>query len=194
MSDGLLQELVNDTGVTPAAADANLEEPQLDPVPYGFSIGRDSGGFAMDGQVDEVAVWESALTGADIQNLWTIAQTGVVVTADFDSDGDKDGADFFRWQRGFGTTGTPGTLLGQGDADGNGNVNGLDLDIWEAQLGTSLSPLVGALAVPEPSWMALVLLACLPRVLCRGRLWQENNGRNIKARLEGATYRSSDTT
>jgi len=169
--DGVLQDLVNDTGVTPADPNFNLSDPGLDPLPYGFSIGRDSGGFAMDGQVDEVAVWESALTGADIQNLWGVAQTGTVVTADFDGDGDRDGADFLAWQRGFDPSCTNCTVS-DGDSDGDGDVDEVDLANWETQFGTTTT-LSGVQGVPEPSSVVLVLLTCLSlagkRILGRRR-------------------------
>ncbi|TWU28246.1 hypothetical protein [Bythopirellula polymerisocia] len=75
--------------------------------------------------------------------------------ADFDGDGDVDGADFLTWQRSFGA----GTLPSVGDAQHNGNVDGQDLAVWQAQFGnTSFSSLT---AVPEPSSLVfLLVLAC----------------------------------
>ena len=78
--------------------------------------------------------------------------------ADFDGDGDIDGTDFLVWQQGSGTTGTPGTLLGQGDANGDGTVDGLDLGVWETQYGTTAIVSASA-AVPEPSSLMLLLAA-----------------------------------
>ncbi len=61
-------------------------------------------------------------------------------SADFDSDGDVDGADFLAWQQGFGVAN--GAMLGDGDANGNGVVDQADLVVWERQLGTtSILPL-----------------------------------------------------
>jgi hypothetical protein len=71
--------------------------------------------------------------------------------ADFDGDGDIDGRDFLRWQRGFGT----GTTLAQGDANGDHVVNGLDLAIWRDQYGTS--PLSAVSSVPEPSSIGMAV-------------------------------------
>ncbi len=79
--------------------------------------------------------------------------TATGLPADFDVDGDVDGADFLRWQRGFGLT--TGATKGQGDADGNGAVNAADLTIWKGSFGTTAS-LAAAAAVPEPSACALV--------------------------------------
>jgi hypothetical protein len=75
--------------------------------------------------------------------------------ADFDGDGDIDGRDFLRWQRGVGT----GTTLAQGDANGDHVVNGLDLAIWRDQYGTS--PLSAVSSVPEPGSFGLAVFAAL---------------------------------
>ncbi|RIK88207.1 MAG: hypothetical protein DCC67_00975 [Planctomycetota bacterium] len=89
-------------------------------------------------------------------------KTGVIAptaaptaNADFDADGDVDGADFLRWQRGFGLA--SGATLGQGDADGNGAVNAADSAVWKSKFG--LPPAVAATAaVPEPGALCLALL------------------------------------
>jgi hypothetical protein len=75
-------------------------------------------------------------------------------TADFDDDGDVDGADFLTWQQNNGAagTGTPAT----GDANGDMNVDAADLSVWQAQFGMPQSP---AAAVPEPAGLVLGLLA-----------------------------------
>jgi hypothetical protein len=69
--------------------------------------------------------------------------------ADFDNDGDVDGADFLTWQRNVGAAGGNS----QGDADGNGQINGLDLAAWRAEFGPAAAAAVGA--VPEPSTVLL---------------------------------------
>ena len=53
-------------------------------------------------------------------------------SADFDSDGDVDGADFLAWQRGFGT---PGANKPDGDADNDNDVDAIDLVVWADQYG-----------------------------------------------------------
>jgi len=90
------------------------------------------------------------------------------LTADFDADGDADGSDFLRWQRGLGTTGA-GATQSVGNADGDMDVDGADLAIWKSQFGggafsgpgvlqTGFVRYVtaGAAAVPEPSTLVLV--------------------------------------
>lgn len=52
--------------------------------------------------------------------------------ADFDGDGDIDGADFLAWQRGFGNLAASRT---DGDANLDGSVNTDDLSMWQAGYG-----------------------------------------------------------
>lgn len=73
--------------------------------------------------------------------------------ADFDGDGDVDGADFLTWQRGVGV----GMDLSTGDANDSGTVDGTDLEIWESQFGPAA--LAAGTAIPEPASVLLSLLA-----------------------------------
>ena len=77
-----------------------------------------------------------------------LSVVGNVLSADFDGDGDQDGADFLRWQRGFGLT--AGATHSQGDADGDHDVDAADLAIWKANFGVPPSVGPAAVAVPEP--------------------------------------------
>jgi hypothetical protein len=81
----------------------------------------------------------------------SVASTG---DADFDNDGDVDGADFNTWQRGLGIS--SGATNGQGDANGDGAVNGTDLTIWKGTYGGAV---VVSAGVPEPAGFALAILA-----------------------------------
>ena len=78
--------------------------------------------------------------------------------ADFDGDGDVDGADFLTWQRGVGTAGG----LSQGNANGDSVIDGTDLAIWRNQFGTSV---VAAGVVPEPGRALLAVLGVVGIVL-----------------------------
>ncbi|MBA3485438.1 MAG: sulfatase-like hydrolase/transferase [Pirellulales bacterium] len=74
-------------------------------------------------------------------------------SADFDSDGDVDGADFLTWQRNLGSAGP------LGDANADGLVNASDLAIVKLQFGTAPQATSQSNAatqlVPEPSTLAL---------------------------------------
>ena len=81
---------------------------------------------------------------------------GAEPDADFNADGQVDGADFLAWQQGFGIA--AGALPSQGDADGNGAVDAADLAAWQGQYGAVIPPVA---VVPEPSAAALATLAAL---------------------------------
>lgn len=72
--------------------------------------------------------------------------------ADFDQDGDVDGADFLTWQRGLGGPGDQA----DGDANGDNQVTSADLAIWRSRFGMLAVPAAGV--VPEPSGCVLVLV------------------------------------
>lgn len=57
-----------------------------------------------------------------------------VPSADFDGDGDTDGADFLTWQAGYGA---PTATRAIGDADNDKDVDADDLGTWEQQFGTA---------------------------------------------------------
>jgi T5SS/PEP-CTERM-associated repeat protein len=73
-------------------------------------------------------------------------------TADFDGDGDVDGADLNVWRGDFGMPGA------QADADGDGDADGSDFLAWQKQVGnTGAAP--AANAIPEPASAMLLTLA-----------------------------------
>jgi hypothetical protein len=79
---------------------------------------------------------------------------GVNETADFDSDGDVDGADFLTWQRNVSKN--TGATLSIGDANNDQAVDGDDLVVWKDQFGSSAA---ASAPVPEPGSLALLLAA-----------------------------------
>jgi len=79
--------------------------------------------------------------------------------ADFDGDGDVDGADFLTWQQNLGVS-DGSAELADGDADDNGNVDAADLAVWQDQFGTGAA-VPAASAIPEPATLALSALALL---------------------------------
>jgi hypothetical protein len=111
------------------------------------------------GLINSLAFYDEILTPEAIAALGGATANGIAVAptvdADFDNDGDVDGADFLTWQRGLGIT--TGATNGQGDADGNGAVNAADLAAWKASFGPAAIGAAGA--VPEPTTVVLVGLA-----------------------------------
>jgi autotransporter-associated beta strand protein len=87
-----------------------------------------------------------------------------VADADFDGDGDVDGADFLTWQQNVGAAGGQQ----QGNANGDATIDGADLDIWRNQFGAGAA--VGAVAaVPEPAAAILMLAASIGLALAGRR-------------------------
>ena len=77
-------------------------------------------------------------------------------SADFDADGDVDGADFLTWQRGVGTL-TGGTrAAGNANAGVDGDVDADDLGVWSGQFGSGGFTRSEVVAVPEPATWALL--------------------------------------
>lgn len=89
-----------------------------------------------------------------------------VLSADFDDDGDVDGADWLAWQRGYGIL--SGATHSQGDANISGSVNVSDLAVWQEQYGQIL--LTGVLAVPEPCCTLLLLAFLAGEFVFRGSM------------------------
>ena len=82
----------------------------------------------------------------------------LVPSADFDTDGDVDGADFLAWQRGFGTTSpTPS----EGDADFDADVDAADLGIWQTNYGSGTPLLAAATSGPQPVASAALIDAAI---------------------------------
>lgn len=92
-------------------------------------------------------------------------------SADFDSDGDVDGADFLTWQRGVGTTSGATRASGNANAGEDGDVDGDDLAVWREQFGLGGDATATGVAVPEPATWALaaLALAALTTGVRRGR-------------------------
>ena len=105
--------------------------------------------------LNQISVGGIASPGSAGRHLFTMdsqAKVAVISAADFDSDGDVDGADFLVWQRGLGSPGA----RSQGDANNDGNVTAEDLGVWRQQFASATA---SAAAVPEPSALTSILLA-----------------------------------
>jgi T5SS/PEP-CTERM-associated repeat protein len=89
-------------------------------------------------------------------------------TADFDNDGDVDGADLTQWQGDFGVN----TLS---NADGDGDSDGADFLEWQQQLGSAATT---AAAVPEPFAYSLTALALGCLMITSRRAWRSSSPSN----------------
>jgi hypothetical protein len=97
--------------------------------------------------------------------LITYTTSVALENADFDDDGDVDGADFLAWQVNLGTA--VGASREQGDANGDGAVDDSDLNVWTTQFGAGAA--LAPQATPEPSALALALLAAAACRVCGRR-------------------------
>ncbi len=94
-----------------------------------------------------------------------LAAVGVIETADFDSDGDTDGADFLTWQQAVGSA--VGASLATGDGNGDGAVDSADLAIWQIGFASSGGLAATGVSVPEPAsyvfaLVGLIFIVCGP--------------------------------
>ncbi|WP_232536237.1 serine hydrolase [Lacipirellula parvula] len=94
-----------------------------------------------------------------LSSMMHAAILDAVPAADFDLDGTVDGNDLAIWQTAFGATRA-------GDANADGVTDGADFLIWQREhANAAASP--SSLSVPEPTGIALALLAMAPFVRCR---------------------------
>ncbi|GEM_PF-2463262 len=134
-------------GNTSVFADSSLPA-ELDPADFNLMLGVNVMG-------DEVPANAPDLLFA-LQTLSAVP----LLESDHDLDGDVDGRDFLIWQRNHGTANC------NGDANSDNLVDGVDLGVWHTQYGSFVSPLVAAVAVPEPyslTLMGAMLLTCVSR-------------------------------
>ena len=115
--------------------------------------------FDPDGTTVHVKTYSPFLNQWDLapDNFYDI-RLSPIDSADYDADGDVDGADFLVWQRDLGSTTAPA-------ADGNhdGTVDAADLTLWRENFAAGAKAALDAtVAVPEP---ASTLLACAAAML-----------------------------
>jgi len=130
--------------------------------------------IAFHGAIDELAIYDRALTPTEIvaraagnidqRGLPRIVGSGVdigayesqiIPSADFDTDGDVDGADFLAWQRGFGT---PNAQRADGNSDDDMDTDASDLAAWEVSFGLPQPPSTAS----APSRSALAQATTIP--------------------------------
>jgi len=142
-----------------------LSNSEVDNVEHVYLKDLAAGRYTIKVSSEDIAGLSSADLASEFGLAWRTSTKFDTITADFDADGDVDGADFLTWQR------NTSTLLNasrsDGDANGDGAVNSEDLDqlLLAFSGGTTALP---SLTVPEPAtWIAaivgLLLLMSLQR-------------------------------
>jgi beta-glucanase (GH16 family) len=103
----------------------------------------------------------SSLTNVQVDyvRVYT-AVTPPAPSADFDGDGDVDGADFLTWQRGVGTFSGAVRANGNANAGMDGDVDAGDLATWREQIAEGGVAGSAVARVPEPaSWAVACSIA-----------------------------------
>jgi hypothetical protein len=89
-------------------------------------------------------------------------ETAPVYAADFDADGDVDGADLGQWRDDF-------DVNDLSDADEDGDSDGADFLVWQRQVGSGLPPVANSEPVPEPAAISLLIVAALAKLAVQPR-------------------------
>jgi len=151
-------ELVDDNGMTidldiTDSLVEGLSNSDVDNVEHLYLTDLASGTYTLKVFSDDLA--------SDFGLAWRTSTLFDAFSADFDGDGDTDGADFLAWQRGSGMLVGAATI--NGDADGDGDVDAEDLAIFSSTFasGNTTQFLSAALAVPEPATLAQVFAGLL---------------------------------
>lgn len=187
-TDATLQMFIG--GTTPGTELSNLlvtaGTAQLDGT-LAVSLFDDGGGFAPElgdqfaiitapggvvGEFSDVVQPSGMPTGLLFEVQYTPTSVVLFVDntyeADFDRDGDVDGDDLALWNSSYGVN-------SDGDANSDGISDGADFLVWQRQYGSGSGVMATsmAMAIPEPSTAALLLIAA-------GCHWRYAAGRRRK--------------
>ncbi len=104
-----------------------------------------------------------------IDNIKVATIEATLNTPDFNGNGIVDAADYTVWRNNLGLMGT-GTQA-TGDANGDLNVDSTDYDLWKTAFGTmpGSGASIGAVGVPEPSGLLLIVSGALSLALGKRR-------------------------
>jgi hypothetical protein len=145
-----------------------------DSDPGSFFEAKDLASFAPQRNLKVVTAVKLAGEAAFTSLVHSFARAPESVSnsdADFDSDGDVDGADFLAWQKGVGSE---SATQAEGDANGDGVADAADLEVWKQQA-------VGAAhaashRAAEPAASTITLLGIAPLLARRRRVAPSQKG------------------
>lgn len=152
---------INDAAVTPNLLGASNPITQLGPITIDLSTNYIEGLLGISTHLGLLLIGDANNHQAGFDNFTDTPVLNIAfdffTPGDFDQDGDVDGGDFLKWQRGE----SPNVL------------SSLDLADWQTNFGTTSGPAIAAAAVPEPSssslLVCLIVSAWRPRYLRSSR-------------------------
>ncbi|TWT78326.1 hypothetical protein Pla123a_11170 [Posidoniimonas polymericola] len=131
-----------------------------------FYIGGGPGNHLSKAVFDEVRIYNTALSEAELLYLSMNAPETTILTGDYNLDGVVDAADYTVWRDADGTS----VVAGSGaDGNGDGVVDSGDYLVWKTHYGESSGSAPGSAAIaPEPAALGLLLAASIGVLSRRG--------------------------
>ncbi len=132
-----------------------------------FYLGGGPGNHLGSSIFDEVRIYESALSEAEILYLSMNAPETTALVGDYNGDGTVNLADYTVWRNTLGSNVAAGSGA---DGSGNGVVGAEDYTFWKTNFGNSsgASALSNAV-VPEPASYVLLLVTSVGMLVCSSR-------------------------
>jgi hypothetical protein len=163
--DGVLEIESNVYADGPAEPELLATLALVDNTDSGFFEGKDSARFDPRRNLTVVTAvklsGEAAFTSL-VHSFDRAPESVSNHNADFDSDGDVDGADFLAWQRGLSTEDAARI---HGDANNDGQTDAADLAVWKGQAVSATQ--TASVPAPEPAPATIAALACAPLAIRR---------------------------
>jgi hypothetical protein len=139
-------------------------------------IGSVNGAENFTGVIDELAIWNRALSQAEIDQHVAAALAGMryfasgpaPIAGDYNGNGIVDAADYVVWRKALGQTVAPGTGA---DGDGDRTIGMGDYSLWKGRFGSTSVTGSGLAtgALPEPGSLALIVAVGVALASARSR-------------------------
>lgn len=137
-----------------------------DTVFIGGGLGPPNANHLARALFDEVRIYDTALSEAEILYLSQNAPETMFFSGDYNGDGVVDARDYVVWRNTLGNNVAPGTGA---DGSGNGIVGVEDYNIWKTDYKNGMPAALAASQVPEPSTVAMLLASLGTVAWCRRR-------------------------